>query len=323
MRPAYRILADRRDVTAAIRDRLLALTVTDAAGYQSDTLSLRLDDRDGKIELPRKGAALEVWLGYDERELAGVGRYTVDEIELSGPPDTLTVQAKAADMRATLKQHKTRAWPNTTIQDIVHTIAQEHGLEPRVNPTLGAIRLPHIDQTGESDLHFLTRLGKQYDAVAKPAGPYLLFVPQGEAQSASGQATTAVAIHRAQTSQHRVTLTDRGQHQAVLAYWQDLEGGERMPERVGDGEPVFTLRHAYPTAEEARAAAQAKLNALSRGNATISLTLKPGDPTVAAEARLTLSGFRTGVDGEWIATQVTHEVGSSGYTTRVEAETMT
>ena len=69
--------------------------------------------------------------------------------------------------------------------------------------------------------------------------------------------------------------------------------------------------------------AQAKLNALSRGNVTISLTLKPGDPTVAAEARLTLSGFRTGVDGEWIATQVTHEVGSSGYTTRVEAETMT
>ena len=135
MRPAYRILADRRDVTAAIRDRLLALTVTDVAGYQSDTLSLRLDDRDGKIELPRKGAALEVWLGYDERELAGVGRYTVDEIELSGPPDTLTVQAKAADMRATLKQHKTRAWPNTTIQDIVHTIAQEHGP--------GASRQPH------------------------------------------------------------------------------------------------------------------------------------------------------------------------------------
>ena len=291
MRPAYRVLADQRDITDAIRDRLLSLALTDEAGYQSDAVSLRLDDREGKIELPRKGAQLEIALGYEERGLAEMGLYIVDEIELSGPPDTLTVQAKAVDMRASLKQHKTRAW-SATIQEIVSTIAQEHQLEPRVDPALGAIRIPHIDQTEESDLNFLTRLGNQYDAVGKPAGSYVLFVPHGQAQSASGQATTPVAIHRTQTSDHRVTLADRGKFQAVLAHWQDLEAGQQVTERVGDGEPVFTLRHAYPTAKEARAAAQAKLNALNRGQGTLSLTLKPGEPTLAAEARLTLSGFR-------------------------------
>ena len=322
MRPAYRILVDQRDITAAIRDRLLSLTLTDQSGYQSDAVSLRLDDREGKIELPRKGAKLEVALGYEERGLAEIGLYIVDEIELAGPPDTLTIQAKAVDMQASLKQHKTRAWSNT-IQEIVSTIAQEHGLKPRVDSALGAIRIPHIDQTEESDLNFLTRLGKQYDAVGKPAGPHLLFVPHGQAQSASGQATTSVSIHRNQTSDHRVTLADRGKYQAGLAHWQDLEAGQQVTERVGEGEgePVFTLRHAYPTAKEARAAAQAKLNALNRGQGTLSLTLKPGDPTLAAEARLTLSGFRKGVDGEWIATRVIHEIGGSGYSTRVEAET--
>ena len=320
MRPAYRILADQRDITDAIRDRLLSLTLTDEAGYQSDTVSLRLDDREGRIELPRKGAKLEVSLGYEERGLAQMGLYIVDEIELAGPPDTLTIQAKAVDMKSNLKQHKTRAWSDTTLDEVVSTIAQEHRLKPRVEPALGAIRIPHIDQTEESDLHFLTRLGNQYDAVGKPAGPYVLFVPHGQAQSASGQATKAVSIHRTQTSDHRVTLANRGEFRAVLAHWQDVEAGQQVTERVGDGEPVFTLRHTYPTAEEARAAAQAKFNALTRGLATINLTLKPGDPTLAAEAKLTLSDFRRGVDGEWIATQITHELTSSGYTTRVEAQ---
>ena len=182
MRPAYRILADQRDITDAIRDRLLSLTLTDEAGYQSDAVSLRLDDREGRIELPRKGAKLEVELGYEERGLAQMGLYVVDEIELAGPPDTLTIQAKAVDMKSSLKQHKTRAWSNT-IQEIVSTIAQEHGLEPRVDSTLGAIRIPHIDQTEESDLHFITRLGQQYDAVGKPAEHYVLFVPHGQASS--------------------------------------------------------------------------------------------------------------------------------------------
>ena len=321
MRPTYRVWADQRDITDAIRDRLLSLTLTDESGYQSDTVSLRLDDRESKIELPRKGAQLEVELGYEERGLAQMGLYIVDELELAGPPDTLTIQAKAVDMKSSLKQHKTRAWSNT-IQEIVSTIAQEHGLEPRVDPALGAIRIPHIDQTEESDLNFLTRLGNQYDAVGKPAGPFVLFVPHGQAQSASGRATAA-SIYRPQTSDYRVTLADRGEFRTALAHWQDVEAGQQMTERVGDGEPAFTLRHAYPTAKEARAAAQAKLNALTRGLATISLTMKPGDPTLAAEAKLALSGFRKGVDGEWIATRVTHELTSSGYTTRVEAETPT
>ena len=142
-----------------------------------------------------------------------------------------------------------------------------------------------------------------------------------QAQNASGQPTTAASIHRNQTSDHRVTLADRGEFRAVLAHWQDLEAGQQMTERVGDGEPVFTLRHAYPTAAEARTAAQTKLNVLTRGLATLSLTMKPGDPTLAAEAKLTLSGFRKGVDGEWIATRVTHEIGGSGYSTQIEAET--
>ena len=330
MTPTYHILAGGKDITAAIRERLLSLRVTDEAGYQSDTLEIQLDDRDGAVDLPRKGAVLEVALGYETRT-AKMGSYTVDEVELSGPPDRLIIRAKAADMRGSLKQHKTRSWHEVTLGDLVATIAAEHGLEPRVSETLAGVAIEHIDQTEESDMNLLTSLSKQYDAVAKPAEGRLLFVSRGTGQRASGR-DLRIAIHRNQTSDHRVTLADRGQYGAVVAHWHDVEAGEKLQERAGDGEPVYTLRHPYPNAAEAQAAARSKLRALNRGTGALSLTLKngmpallaesnnPDNPALVAQTRLVLSGFRKGVDGDWVATRVTHEISANGYSTRVEAE---
>ena len=61
MRPAWNVVVDgRQDATAAIRDRFLSLRVADEAVRQSDAFELRLDDRGGAIERPRRGAKLEV-----------------------------------------------------------------------------------------------------------------------------------------------------------------------------------------------------------------------------------------------------------------------
>jgi phage protein D len=94
-----------------------------------------------------------------------------------------------------------------------------------------------------------------------------------------------------------------------------------MPVRDGDGNPVYTLRHTYPDADTAQIAAQSKLDELRRGLGTANLTLKQGKPLLMAGAKLALSGFMTGVDGDWVVTQVDHEISDSGYSTRVEMET--
>ena len=52
MQPDWRILIDGQDRSRVFLDRLLSLTVTDESGYHSDTVSVRLDDRDGRIDLP-------------------------------------------------------------------------------------------------------------------------------------------------------------------------------------------------------------------------------------------------------------------------------
>ena len=92
-----------------------------------------------------------------------------------------------------------------------------------------------------------------------------------------------------------------------------------MSEKAGSGEPSFTLRRLYPTAGEARAAARAKLAALKRGTARLSVTLAPGNPLAAAESQLELTGFRAGIDGIWICRIVRHVLDRGGYSTRAEA----
>ena len=226
MRSDWRILIDGQDRSEAFRDRLLSLSITDESEYHSDTVSVHLDDRDGRIVLPRPGVEMVVQRGYEEMGRVEMGRYTVDEIELSGPPDTLFVRGKSVDMFASLKQHKSRSWSGN-LSNILGVIAAEHDLEARVGSRLASVHIPHIDQTEESDLHFLTRLGQQYDAVAKPVGRYLFMVARGEVTTATGRPTTSKTLHGSQTSRYRITMPNRERYQSIIAYFRDVQSGKR------------------------------------------------------------------------------------------------
>ena len=328
MTPAFALLANHQDITAKIADRLMRLTVTDEAGFKSDTLSVKLDNRDYAVAVPPKGATLELSLGYGAG-LTLIGRFVVDEVaSAGGSGHTLTIKGKAADMLESLKAPRTHSWGMETLEDIVAAIAGEHGLAPRVSPDLGSnviapIPYAQIDQTNESDLHFLTRLARQYDAVAKPAFGYLIFVPRGEAKSASGQSIPAITLGETDVTSWSARAPDRGKYEAVKAYWINPQTEEREFVSTGDGEPVFSLRHTYGSAEEAEAAASSRLAALERATSTLTLSL-PGNAALAAEGRVTFETRDTLAAGDWIVTRAEHELAggsSGGFSTRLDLET--
>lgn len=319
MTPDFHITADSQDITAAIRQRLISLRVRDESGLESDTCEIRLDDRPPHITLPRTGAVLAVALGY-RPQLVGMGRWTVDEPACSGWPAELTIRARAADLREGLKGPKERSWPDgTTLGEIVSSIATEHGFVPVVSADLAQIAPPHIDQT-ESDLHLLTRLAREHDALAKVAGGRLIFAHRAEAQSATGKPLSSVSLSGRDLGRYEATWAERGKYGAVVAHYHDTASGERVEVKTGAAEPVMTLRRTYPDAESARSAAESRLAALARGAATLTLSC-PGDVRLMAEARLQLTGVRPGVDGEWSIVAVEHIIDGSGYRCEIEAET--
>lgn len=314
----YRILADGVDVTSRLNDRLMSLRITDESGLTSDSLEIKLDDRDMAIAWPTHGAELTVFLSIHLSGFLSMGIYVVDEIEHSGPPQTMTIRAKACDMRASFKAPKTRSWEDVTIVSLVQTIAAEHGLTAKVSDAFSSILIPHLDQTNESDLHLLARLAKEHDAISKPVRDYLVFVPKGTAKSFTGKGMPAVKIPASDIQQHRITQTERAKFGSVIAYWHDVEMGDRQVVKVGADDPEYSLRHTYSTEVEAIAAAKAKLVQLSRGTASLSLTML-GNPFIQAEGKLQLTGLRAPINGEWVINRSEHQIDSGGFVTRCEA----
>lgn len=319
--PDFSLTIGGADATDRIRDRLLSLTVTDNSGEEADEIEITLDDRDNAIETPRRGVDIDVSLGWAGEELIPIGRFTVDEVEPSGPPDQLVIRGKAADMRASFKAPKTRAWRETTIQAIVSRIASEHGLQPAVAQALGGQAIAHRDQSNESDLHFLTRLGRDYGAVAAPKNGRLVFAPAGEGTSASGQALPSVALARNELISWRGVAADRESVGKVRARYRDQAAARTRYAEAGDGEPVRTLRHLHRDQAAAQAAAQAELSRTQRAENGIELTL-PGRAELAAQVPMTVSGLRPEMSGAWIASRVEHRMdfASGGFTTVVTGE---
>jgi len=333
MRPDFSIQAGSRDITAAIRDRLLELSITDEAGIKSDQLRLILDDRrreNGAVaSLPGMGTHLSVSLGYSETGLRDMGAYLVDEIELRHPPATLSVGARAADMSGPFRCRKTRSWEASTLGAMVERIAAEHGYTPKVDAGLGRIALPHLDQVAESDMALLTRIAEKHDAVAKPIHGYLVLAKAGEAKSTGGAALPVISLDISEISSWSYRHSARspgGQAKGeknsekrggYKARWWDYEAGKDRWVTVGD-EPFEELPYRHKTEAEAKAAAAAKLNIGKRKEGGLSLTM-PGNIRPAAECRLHIA-LRPGLPTDWRIIKVEHRLNSSGFTTQVDAE---
>jgi phage protein D len=333
IKPAFRLVANSEDITATIMERFVSLTYTDDAGVQSDSLQLTLSDHDpnNRIILPPAGAELELWLGYDN-QAQRMGLFVVDEIEIAGPPDTVTVKAKAAPVatsssgsgstRLMVTTQKTRSWDaGLTLGGMVDTIAQEHGLAPAVAASLAPIVLPHVDQVNESDINLLTRLARDYDAIAKPAGGKLVLAKRGESKTVSGKPLPTITLVPGQVTSWRVTIAKRAKAGKVVAVWRDLNSASDKEVAVGDGEPVRRMRHQFTDQASAEKAARSEYDGGQRSEGTLSISM-PGDPSVIAEARLQLSGFRSGVNGEWLVANATHSVDKSGYRCSIRGETI-
>lgn len=332
MRPVYLVLADGIDITATIMARLLSLTVTDKAGVESDTFDLLLDDSDDLIDPPRKGAKLKIWVGYSPEGImppggsAGLtylGEFVVDEVEVALPPRELRITGKAADVRETAKQPRTRSFDDKpTLKTLFGKIASDEKLELKIAPELASKTVEYVAQTEESNLNFMTRLASRFDAIAKIADGKLVVSKRGSAQSAGGKPMPVIALSILDIIKARGKLKDRERFGAVKARWHDQGKAKKqeVTEKNGEG-PVFTLRETYPTEAEAREACKAKLAEAQRREADISIEME-GRPDASAEAKIILAGVSRKLDGEYVAKQVRHILKGTkpGYRTQIEGE---
>ena len=318
MKIAYQILADGVDITATLQDPLVSLTILDEAGIKSDTAELQLDDRGYAIAVPPTGATFQIALGF-VGDLVEIGRYVVDEVSGEIAPATLAISAKAADMLGEIRARKTRHWRDVTVQDIVAKIAGEHGLKASISAELKDHFYGYLAQTSESDLAFLTRLANDLDALAKPAGGYLLFTKRGTGKAADGSALPVFKIHQSQMARGSWTLTGRRKYASVIAEWGARDMATNNKAIAGRGTPALNLRHRYPSQAEAQRAADAALEKSRRASGKIRIDLGGFWGDLMAEAKVDLQGIKPELTGEWLITRVQHRL-TNTLTTSFDAE---
>lgn len=322
MTPAFAVKVDGVDITRGVEVGLVSITTTDEVGFKSDSVSIEIADPLKEIALPRKGARIEVFLGWKHTGTTHVGTYTVDKVGRSGRPSVIKISGNGADLgaKSTLKAHKSRSFDKIKIGALVGLIAKEHDLKPAVGPDFADVVIDHLDQVDETDMNLLTRIAADRGAIFKPADGYLVFTKRGEGKTVTGKALAEVSITEEDCSDWSVEMADRAAYQSVVAYWQDGDNAQRREVKEGDGAPCFTIRKPFPNEAAARAAAKAKKENLDRGTGEAHLTVSVGNPAIFAETPLSLGGFDPALDGRWMATKVTQNLSSSGYTTQVEAE---
>lgn len=230
--PAYMLTLDGEDITQNFSDRLIGLTMTDNRGFEADQLDIALDDTDGLVELPPRGASLTLWLGWQGSALVNKGSFTVDEIEHRGAPDTLTIRGRSADFRGSLNSRREQSWHDTTLGVIVETIAQRNKLTASVADSLKAIAIPHIDQTQESDAAFLSRLAERNGASVSVKAGKLLFLKAGSAMTASGKPIPKMTVERGDGDRHQFAIADREAYTGVTAKWLHTRDPKPQKQKV-------------------------------------------------------------------------------------------
>ncbi|MEE1952355.1 phage late control D family protein [Aeromonas sp. 75A] len=348
--PAYQVRVDGSDISGTLRPRLMHMTITDNRGFSADTIEIALDDSDGKLAMPRRGATLQASIGWQGGPLVDKGTFKIDEVEHGGAPDVLTIRGKSADLRGGMNKLRERSWHFETIGAIVEQLAARYGLIPSVGDAFKGMVIDHIDQTNESDLAFLTRLATEQDAIATVKSGRLMFIKAGNGTTASGKPLPAITITRQDGDQHQFSVADRDAYTGVIAYWQDNKAAEKKKievkrmrktkpkeERplppgvvvnkkenellVGDSENVKELRHVYASQSNAMRAARAEWEKLQRGVAEFQITLAKGRPELYPEQPTTVRGFKPQIDeADWLLTQVVHDLTDQGYTNRLQLE---
>lgn len=317
--PQYTLSID--GVPLNLQGRLISLRLDDRSGMAVDQLTLEIDDAKGNVNLPRRGVTLDCAFGFSDK-LMQRGSYIVDEVEHSGPPDKLSIRARAADFRDSLLEQREASYHELTLGTILMIIANRNQLKLTIAEDYSKLAVPHLDQTNESDANLITRLGRDHDALATIKSGKLLFIHRSTGKSASNQDLQAVLIKRTECEQHRYSIADReARVSGVVAYWQDKPKAERKKVTVGDIGYQRHLRGTYSTESAARNAAEAEWKRLKSGKSELSLTLAEGRTDIYAECPVAVIGFKPEIDANrWIVKEVTHIIGEQGYINHVRLE---
>lgn len=321
--PAYRLVYNQKDITHDVSVYVTSITYTDKLSGESDEIQVDLEDSEGRWRdawYPGKGDTLTLYMGCAGENLREFGTFSVDEIELSGPPDSVSLRGLATSVTAALRTKNSRGFENTTLAAIAQRIAGKHHLQ--LQGQIEPLTLDRVTQYDETDLAFLKRLAGDYGYMVKVTHTHIIF----SSLDALREAAPVFTFTRRDISRYSVRDTinriykgakHRSQNsrtKQVVTYQAD--GGESTTTvsaaTRGHSTSADTLTLSGRTGNQGTAArrTRAALNLKNQYQKVATLSME-GNVRLRAGHNVTLTGFGAS-DGKWLTGSVRHSMTRSG-----------
>ncbi|MFC0683564.1 contractile injection system protein, VgrG/Pvc8 family [Novosphingobium clariflavum] len=322
---AVRLTLDGVDLADKIDPRFIELSLSEKRDGSADELTLTLHNADGKMALPAPGKVITLALGWASGTdvtigLVEKGRFTVDEVEASGPPDVIRLTARSADLNGNYRKRRTQSWKDTTVGAVLGEIASRHGVSAQVHPDLASKPIAALDQHGKSDMLLVKDLGSRYDAVATWKDRKLIFMPVGSATTAGGKTLAAKTLTKRDGWSWRFTRAQRDEYDGAEASWHDQDSGKKKTTSTG-GTRRKRLKRSYASEADAKQAAKAEAAKRKRGGYQFEYDLAFADTALQPNQQVKLSGWNTTIDGiNWLLSSIDTTSDDKGIRQRISLE---
>lgn len=308
----WAVLIDGKDMSNALRNYLIDVSVVDKAGTDSDTCALTLDDTDATMRLPGDTSVVTVFLAG-----AQVFHGTVDCVRSRGDRGggrIVTVNAKGYDTKGKAKQPQQFHADDMTLKDFLSKAAKNAGFTLKIDEDLGATRRDYWSADGESFLHLGQRLARELYATFKLRGKQAVMMPRGKD---FGLPVITGRVGDNLISWDIEPLRGRGAYKSAKVRYFDRDKASFAEEEEDFAssrkgvEAVDIVRAPVADKAQAKAVAKARKAESERqgGGGTVEIDIAPA---AQAEALFTLVGTRPGVDGTYRIESVTHSANRSG-----------
>jgi phage protein D len=294
---------------------------TDNAHGTIDELRVTLEDRERRWQggwMPKKSEEISAsiqcfdWFKPGENRRLDCGKFTIDELRLTGPPNVVELTAVSSRVNRSARiQKKCKGHEEKTLSEIAAEVAASAGLK-LVWQASDQFYF-RVDQKDESDLAFLKRLALDEGNSIKIVDQKLL-VYEGKKYDDHGphgnlvEGTEWIKVYSFNSKSHDLYRA------CVVTYWhpdlkKELESEFAPPGAPQTGE-VLRINTQVKDIAEAHKKAISALRRKNREETTAEITCV-GDPRRRATQTLMVGGFGF-YDGKYYIDQVLHSLDDDG-----------
>ena len=309
-----------QDKTASILANLSSVTIDKQAGQSSDSAGITLNDPDGKIFLPQERSEVKIKVN-DYQAFSGFVDEVVSTIDKSSGRN-LEVTCSSADQGGKVKEPKLKHKDSCTLEEAAQEFGTLAEMQVYVAGSIKDAFREYWHMQNESFSSWGQRVAREVGGTFKMEGNKAFLVGRNEGISVSGKKLTKITVFAGKggnlLSGSIAPIISRPKYNNIKVSYFDPDKAEQV--EVSKSTPIDNVRtdlrevHGFADEDNAKQRTDSLSSESDRdqGQGDIDII---GEELAEPEAEVSLSGYRTGVDGTYRIHSVHHEITKSGFVT--------